>query len=109
VLEVPAADTVIEIPWDRIRSLADPDFRAHLAERAVERARRIGARIRALRREAGLTRVALAEKAGLPRGAVADLEAGKIDPSTDLIEPLASALGRRLRDFAEEPDARHIP
>src|SRR5256885_1557952 len=55
VLEVPARSTVIEIPWDRIRSIADPEFRAHLADRAVERARRIGARIRALRLEAGLT------------------------------------------------------
>src|ERR1700676_4900561 len=34
VLEIPADDTVIEIPWDRIRAIADPDFRAHLAERA---------------------------------------------------------------------------
>src|SRR6266516_4145368 len=41
VLEVPASDTVIEIPWDRIRSIADPAFRAHLADRAEERARRI--------------------------------------------------------------------
>ena len=36
VLEIPAEDTIIEIPWDRIRSIADPEFRAHLAERAHE-------------------------------------------------------------------------
>src|SRR5436305_10595195 len=34
VLEIPTSDTVIEVPWDRIRSLVDPDFRAHLAEQA---------------------------------------------------------------------------
>src|SRR6266478_6430386 len=51
VLEVPAGDTVIEVPWDRIRSIADPDFRAHLADHAEERARRIGERIRAMRLE----------------------------------------------------------
>lgn len=102
VLEVPAADTVIEIPWDRIRSLADPDFRAHLADRAAERARRIGGRIRAMRLEAGLTPAALAEKVGAPRAMVVSLEAGKIEPPTDLIEHIALALGRRLRDFAEE-------
>jgi hypothetical protein len=28
VLEVPAVEAVIEIPWDRIRSIADPNFRA---------------------------------------------------------------------------------
>src|SRR5712692_1649457 len=42
VLEVPTGDTVTEIPWDRIRSAADPNFRAHLADHSAERARRIG-------------------------------------------------------------------
>lgn len=102
VLEVPTRSTVIEIPWDRIRSIADPEFRAHLADRAVERARRIGARIRALRLEAGLTPGALADKVGVPREVLANLEAGKLEPQTDLIEHIAIALGRRLRDFAEE-------
>jgi DNA-binding XRE family transcriptional regulator len=102
VLEVPALDTLIEIPWDRIRTLADPEFRAHLSDRANERARRIGERIRTWRREAGLTPTALAEKLGVPRQVVANLEAGKIEPPTDLIEDIALALGKRLRDFAEE-------
>ena len=101
VLEMPAGDAVIEIPWDRIRSVADPEFRAHLADRAVERARRIGERIRAMRLEAGLTPVALAEKVGVPREVVANLEAGKIEPRNDLVEHFAIALGRRLRDFAD--------
>jgi transcriptional regulator with XRE-family HTH domain len=73
-----------------------------LEEEAVERARRIGGRIRAMRLEAGLTQAALAEKVGVPREVVANLEAGKIEPPTDLIEHIAIALGRRLRDFAEE-------
>jgi DNA-binding XRE family transcriptional regulator len=102
VLEVPASDTLIEIPWDRIRALADPAFRAHLADRAAERARHIGARIRTMRLEAGLTPAALAEKIDVTREVIANLEAGKIEPRTDLIEHIASALGRHLRDFAEE-------
>ena len=102
VLEVPADDTVIEIPWDRIRSLADPEFRAHLAAHAARRARRIGACIRAMRIEAGLTPVALAAKVGVSRDVVANLEAGKVEPQTDLIEHIAIALGKRLRDFAKE-------
>src|SRR4051812_18085149 len=52
VLELPAGDGVIEIPWDRIRSIADPEFRAHLTDRAAERARRIGGRVRAMRLQA---------------------------------------------------------
>jgi DNA-binding XRE family transcriptional regulator len=102
VLEVPATDAVIEIPWDRIRAIADPAFRAHLADRADERARRIGGRLRAMRLEAGLTPVALAAKVGVPREVIANLETGKIEPPTDLIEHIAIALGRHLRDFAEE-------
>jgi DNA-binding XRE family transcriptional regulator len=102
VLEVPAGEAVIEIPWDRIRSIADSEFRAHLADQAEERARRIGGRIRAMRLEAGLTPAALAAKIGVPRETVADLETGKVAPPNDLIEHIALALGRRLRDLAEE-------
>jgi DNA-binding XRE family transcriptional regulator len=101
VLEVPAGAALVEIPWDRIRSVADPEFRAQLADRAAERARRIGSRIRAMRLEAGLTPAALAEKVGVPRGTIADLEAGKVEPRGELIEHVAVALGRRLRDFAD--------
>jgi DNA-binding XRE family transcriptional regulator len=102
VLEVPAAGRLAEIPWDRIRSLADGEFRAHLANQAVERGRRIGARIRAMRVAAGLTRAALAQKTGLRRETVAHLEAAEIEPEIDLLKAIALALGGRLRDFAEE-------
>jgi DNA-binding XRE family transcriptional regulator len=101
VLEIPADDTVIEIPWDRIRAIADPDFRTHLAERAHERARRIGGRIRAMRLDAGLTLAAIAEKVGMSQELIANLEAGEIEPQTDLIQHIAGVLGRRLRDFVE--------
>ena len=102
VLEVPAVDTVIEIPWDRLRSIADPEFRAHLALEAAKRVRQVGGRIRALRLEAGLTRVGLAEKVGVWREVIADLETGKIQPQTDMIEEIAIALGKRLSDFARD-------
>jgi len=102
VLEVPAINSIIEIPWDRIRSIGDPEFRAHWSERAVERARAIGRRVRAMRLEAGLTQIALAGKVGASRQLIGNLEAGKIDPRTDLIEHIALALGRCLGEFADE-------
>lgn len=102
VLEVPSLDTIIEIPWDRIRSIVDPAFRAELLDQSEQRARRIGERIRSMRLEAGLPRDALAEQVGVSRETIADLEAGKIEPQIDLIEHIALALGSRLRDFAEE-------
>jgi len=97
VLEVPTADSIIEIPWDRIRSIVDPEFRAHLADQAQQRAQRIGGRIRALRLEAGVTPAALAAKVGVSRQVLANVEAGKIEPPIDLIERLTLALGRQLR------------
>ena len=55
-----------------------------------------------MRLEAGLAPAALAEKVGVRREVVADLEAGKVEPRSDWIEQVAVALGRRLRAFAEE-------
>ena len=102
VLEIRAGGTLIEIPWDRIRAIADADFRARLAELAHERADRIGRRVEAMRLEAGLTPAALAEKVGRSKELIANLEAGKIQPEADLIQHIAGVLGRRLRDFIEE-------
>ena len=47
-----------------------------------------------MRLEAGLTPVALAEKVGVSREVVANLEAGKVEPPSDLIEHIALVLGR---------------
>jgi putative transcriptional regulator len=102
VLEVPVHGGVIEIPWDRIRALADPEFRAHLSERAGERTRRLGARIRTLRLEAAMTRSTLASRLGLSRESLAKLEAGKTAPALELIERIAQVLNIPLRDFAKE-------
>ncbi len=102
VLVVASGDDAIEIPWDRIRSIADPEFRAHLADRAEERARQIGFCLRAMRVQAGLTMRELAEKVGVPRARIVELEAGKAEPQIELLDEIAIALGRRLRDLADE-------
>jgi DNA-binding XRE family transcriptional regulator len=102
VLEVPAGKILLEIPWDRIRSLGDPAFRALWVHEAVERCRRLGRRIRELRLESGLTRSALAEMIKVPIDKIAKLEAGKLEPTGDLLKHIAKALGKRLRDFAQE-------
>jgi len=101
VLELFARGGVIEIPWDRIRSIADAEYRSFLRDQAVQRARRIGRRIRELRLQAGLTRIALATRVGVARTVIAQLETGAFDPPTDLLQSIAPALGRPLRDFAK--------
>jgi predicted transcriptional regulator len=52
--------------------------------------------------EAGLAPAALAEKVGVSQEVIANLEAGKIEPQTDLIQHIACVLGRRLWDFVEQ-------
>jgi len=102
VLEVPARGDVIEIPWDRIRSVADPDFRAHLCDRAAERAQRIGRAIRAMRLEVGLPRAELAARIGVTERLSPTWRQASWSPDSTLIESIAKVLGRGLRDFAEE-------
>lgn len=101
VLEIPARDEVVEIPWDCIRSVADPAFRAHWAEQVRHRARRLGRRIQAMRRQVRMSPAALAATVGVRRELIVNLEAGTISPSSDLLEHIASALGRPLKDFAQ--------
>ena len=56
-------------------------------------ARRFGARLRALRRSAGLSRTALAARAGLGYTTLWYLEAGRRRPSPSTVARLAAALG----------------
>ena len=102
VLEVPAGKSLIEIPWDRIRSIGDSDFRAFWVKRAAQRNRLLGSRIRQLRLESGLSRADLAEKISFSKGKLTQLEAGKIELSPELLKHIAGALGKRLRDFSDD-------
>ena len=68
---------------------------------------RIGLRIATLRKMQGMTITELADKAGLDRGHVSRVEAGKYAVTLDVMENIAEALGmtvdiidERLRDLA---------
>lgn len=68
---------------------------------------RIGLRVMALRKCAGLTQEQLADKAGLQRTHVVRIEAGKYAVTLETIQAIAEALGmtvdiidERLRDLA---------
>lgn len=68
---------------------------------------RIGRRIAALRKLAGLTQECLAERAGLQRNHVNRIEAGKYAVTLEVVETIAQALGMtvdiidpRLSDLA---------
>lgn len=100
VLEAPTRSGKVEIPWDRIRSIVDPAYRAHIADLAADRAQEIGKRIRAMRLELKLTRGDLADKIGATKDVIANLESGKLNPPLDLLERIGKSFGKPLRDFA---------
>ncbi|MGW2831176.1 helix-turn-helix domain-containing protein [Streptomyces sp. NPDC001286] len=58
-----------------------------------ERMRALGMRLRALRREAGLTGAVLAQRARVGQPTVSKVENGRMVPSLDVLDRLASALG----------------
>ena len=59
----------------------------------------IGARIKGLRKDAGLSQEALGLKAGLDRTYIASVESGKRNISIVNIEKLSLSLGYSLTDF----------
>src|SRR5262245_10361830 len=64
-----------------------------------------GLRLKQLREAAGLTQPQLAEKAGLSKGGIANLEQGIREPAWSTVLLLAEALGVDCRAFQEAPAA----
>ena len=62
---------------------------------------RLAIRLKRLREVRGLSQTALAEKAGISRGYLARLEAGRQDPTLSVIERLAKALKVKLPDLVK--------
>ena len=64
-----------------------------------------GARLRALRRRAGLSQRELARRAKVSNGAISTIEADKVSPSVSALRQILSALDMTLADFFahEEP------
>jgi len=65
----------------------------------------IGARIKVLRKQAGLTQEELAEQVGLDSRHLSRLEVGQHFPSLDSLERIAGALNVPLVEFFQFPDA----
>ena len=86
------------VPYEEVkeRLLANPEVRA--AYDALEPAYQVAC----LRITAGMTQAELAEKVGTRQPNIARLEAGKHEPTLDLLRRVAEALGYRL-------DVRFVP
>jgi len=77
--------------------LVDP--RSQAAQKAREWFKKIGQRIRKLRRQANLRQVDLARKAGLSQGAISRIERGELAATHVTIEKIAKALGVKPGDI----------
>lgn len=62
----------------------------------------IGYRLQRLRKKRKITQKVLAEKAGISRSYLADVEHNRYNPSLDTIEALASALKLDLKSFFDD-------
>lgn len=60
---------------------------------------RVGARVRAIRRQRGLSQVQLAEAAQRSVETISAIERGKSLPNSETLERFAEALGVRVQDF----------
>ena len=69
------------------------DKLAHIAELKQQTRERIGKRIAALRKLAGMSQEQLAERAGLQRTHISRIEAGKYAVTLETIQAIAEALG----------------
>jgi transcriptional regulator with XRE-family HTH domain len=64
----------------------------------------IGNRIKAIRKERGITQTDLALKAGMSRTYLADIEGNRYTPSLNILKVIADALNLRISDIIEEED-----
>lgn len=100
---VPTAEGLIEVPSSTIRVLTDREYSAHLAAIAEEQARRVGLRIRELRRTRGLTSKELAERAGVTPQTLSRIEHGRHDVVLTTLQRILAAMGYSLRELATPP------
>ena len=85
---VQASGNEFSVPWDVIQSLAIGKDMVH----DTEIGKRIGQRVKALRKKYGLTQNQLAKMSGIKRPNISRLEAGTHVPGIPLIERLAESL-----------------
>jgi transcriptional regulator with XRE-family HTH domain len=63
--------------------------------------RRLGNRVRALRRERGWSQDVFADKSGLHRAHIGEIERGETNPTLTTIKTLADTLGVRMSELVK--------
>lgn len=92
-------ESELEISWMDVRAQEDPEFAEFLVKTADEEARRVGARLRALRESKGMTSKEVAEAAGIAPMSLSRIELGRHDVVYRTLRKVLAAMGFGLRDL----------
>ena len=92
---IQASGNEYSVPWDVIETLAMGETR----NPDKEAGKRIGERVKALRKKQGLTQEQLAKMSGVKRPNISRLEAGKHVPGIKFIQVLADSLKVKISDL----------
>jgi len=99
-ITVPTTTGPVETPWSTIRLLSDPAYATFIAQGARDYARRMGERIRGLRRARGLTSRELASRAGIAPNSLSRIERGRHEVALSTLGSLLAAMGYTYADLA---------
>lgn len=92
---IQASGNEFSVPWDVVQSLATGKAR----DQNTEIGKRIGKRVKAFRKQRGLTQDQLAKMANVKRPNISRLEAGKHAPGIIFIQRLADCLQVKISDL----------
>ena len=92
---IQASGNEFSVPWDVLKSLATGKAR----DQNTEISKRIGKRVKAFRKQRGLTQDQLAKMAKVKRPNISRLEAGKHAPGIIFIQRLADCLQVKISDL----------
>lgn len=97
-------DERVELPWDFVRHYGGQTYRPRMELIAAAGKQVLGARVRALRKAAGLTQETLTTAAGIGRATMIRLENGRHAPKLSTLRAIAQALGTSVEDLLAGPD-----
>lgn len=93
-----------DLPWDTIRALTDPRFAVEMAQTAAHNALRVGATLRTLRRQRGLTTAELGARTGMAQQSISRIENGRHAVSFSTLTKILAAMNCSLNDLREGED-----
>lgn len=104
-----ARDERLELPWDFARHYCDASHRPRAEAAAATGRRAVGARVRSLRADAGMTQTELAAAAAIGRVTLARIESGEQSPRFETLAAIAQALRLPVRDLLADPVSPPFP